>query len=83
MENCMFNGFFKGWICVLLWGKFVTNCAYLFPKITDIQAFKSIKVQNEIVVGLVKNLEEVKRPCFAAKLATKNVLLTIAISSNG
>jgi hypothetical protein len=31
----------------------------------------------------VKNLEEVKRPCFAAKLATKNVLLTIAISSNG
>jgi len=55
----------------------------LFPKITDIQAFKSIKVQNEIVASLVKSLEEVKRPCFAAKLATKNVLIIVAISSNG
>jgi hypothetical protein len=55
----------------------------LFPKTTNIQAFKSIKVQNEIVVGSVKSLEEVKRPCSAAKLTTKHVLLTIVVSSNG
>jgi hypothetical protein len=31
-----------------------------FPKTTNIQAFKSIRVQNEFIVGLVKSLEEVK-----------------------
>jgi len=36
-----------------------------------------------VVVGLVKSLEEVKRPCFAAKLITKHVLLTIVVSFNG
>ncbi len=40
-------------------------------------------MQNEIVVGLVKSLEEVKRPCFVAKLITKHVLLTIVVSFNG
>ncbi len=55
----------------------------MFPNIIDIQAFKSIKVQNEIVVGLVKSLEEVKRPCSAAKLITKHVLLIVVVSSNG
>ncbi len=56
----------------------------MFPKIIDIQAsFKSIKVQNEIVVGLVKNVKEVKKPWFIAKLATKHILLIVIISSNG
>jgi hypothetical protein len=32
----------------------------MLPKSINIQAFKSIKVKNEIVVGLVKSLEEVK-----------------------
>jgi hypothetical protein len=53
----------------------------MFPMTTNIQAFKSIRVQNEFVVGLVKSLEEVKRPCFAIKLATKHVLLTTIVSS--
>jgi hypothetical protein len=55
----------------------------MFPKTTDIQAFKSIRVQNEIVVGLVKSLEEVKRSCFVVKLATKDALLIVVVSSNG
>jgi len=40
-------------------------------------------MQNEIIVGLVKSLEEVKRPWFATKSATKHVLLIATISSNG
>jgi len=41
----------------------IPSISNMFPKIIDIQAsFKSIKVQNEIVVGLVKNLKEVKKP---------------------
>jgi hypothetical protein len=55
----------------------------MLPKSINIQAFKSIKVKNEIVVGLVKSLEEVKRPCSIAKLATKHVLLTTIVSSDG
>jgi hypothetical protein len=55
----------------------------LFPKTIDIQAFKSIKVQNEIIASLVKSLEEVKRSCTATKLATKHALLTVVVNSNG
>jgi len=60
-----------------------TPISNMFPKIINIQAFKSIKVKNEIVVGLVKSLEEVKRPCSIAKLATKHALLTTIVNSNG
>jgi hypothetical protein len=55
----------------------------MFPKTIYIQAFKSIKVKDEIIAGLVKSLEKVKRPCFATELATKHALLTTIVSSNG
>ncbi len=51
---------FKRWaMSKVLLTPLVSN---MYPNTTNIKAFKSIKVKNEIVVGLVKSLEEVKRP---------------------
>jgi hypothetical protein len=51
------------------------------PKTNDIEVAESIVVQNEIVVGLVRSLEEVKNPSSAAKLATKHALLITVVNN--
>jgi hypothetical protein len=43
----------------------------IVPKTNDIEVAKSIVVHNEIVVGLVRSLEELKTSSSVAKLATK------------
>jgi hypothetical protein len=58
-------------ISKVIYNPFIYNTV---PNTTDIEATKSIAMQNEIVVDLVRSLEEVKNPYFATKLATKHAL---------
>jgi len=53
----------------------------IVPKTTNIEVAKIIALQNEIGVGLVKSLEEVRNSCFAAKLTTKHVSLTAIVNN--